>query len=213
MGMDRLDLQFVVKEAAMGMANPTLEDALKLKRLGRYISNYPNLEVLYLWGCRGSRANGFSDSDWAGCRKTRRSTSGGCITVVGCIVKSRSRTQRNIALSSGEAEWYAAVRTIQEMIGIQSLGRDLGLELDCNLKIDARATVGMLTRRGLGKVRHLEVNTLWVQNMIHQGKVSLERVSSTDNIADIMTKYVPPQVLKYHLQQLHMDGSSRHATR
>ena len=62
-------------------------------------------------------------SDWAGCRKTRKSTSGG-IVVLGGVVKSWIPTQPSIALSSREVEYSALVRAAVEGIGLRSIIRD-----------------------------------------------------------------------------------------
>ena len=196
MGLDRPDLQFAIKEAAKAMAKPTTDDVQKLKRVAKYVATYPNAVTLYRWSCNGNVLHGYSDSDWAGDKKTRQSTSGGCLVLAGCILKSWSRTQRQRALSSGEAELYAAVRTIQEMLGLRSLARELGWEVRCNLRLDARATIGMLMRRGVGSLRHVELNQLWVQDVVADKTVSVEKVKSEENVADMLTKYVSPLVYR-----------------
>ena len=68
----------------------------------------------------------YSDSDWAGCLRTRKSTSGGALTFQGGILKTWSGTQASIAQSSGEAEYYTLVRAASEALGMQSLMRDMG---------------------------------------------------------------------------------------
>ena len=57
------------------------------------------------------------DSDWAGCSQTRKSTNGGCIMVGDVCLKAWSTTQRVVALSSGEAEYYAAIKGASEGLG------------------------------------------------------------------------------------------------
>ena len=52
----------------------------------------------------------FVDSDWTGCQRTRKSTNGGGIMWNGACLKVWSTTQTVIAMSSGEAEYYAAVK-------------------------------------------------------------------------------------------------------
>ena len=80
----------------------------KLKRLVRYLLRFPRL----LWTfkrdeCETDTVDAFSDSDWAGCVRTRRSTSGGVVTVGRSAIKHWSLTQATVALSSGEAEYLA----------------------------------------------------------------------------------------------------------
>ena len=69
----------------------------------------------------------FVDSDYAGCPRTRKSTSGGCAMIGAHLVKSWSSTQKNISLSSGEAELYAMVKGVGAGIGMQQYMADLGV--------------------------------------------------------------------------------------
>ena len=115
--------------------------------------------------------------------------------IAGGLIKSWSRSQRACALSSGEAELYAAVRCCQELLGVQALAKELGWEVKCNLLIDAKATLGMISRRGLGQLRHVEVQHLWIQDTIKSRRITVERVKSAENVADMMTKYVSPTIL------------------
>ena len=56
------------------------------------------------------------------------------------------------------------------------------------LQVDANATIGMLHRQGLGKVRHISTQELWLQQAVKQGKVAVEKVEGTENTADLGTK-------------------------
>ena len=202
LGQDRPELQYAVKEVAKGMANPKESDWMRLKRLAKYIRSYPHSHTTYRWGGNGAQLTGYTDSDWAGDSTTRKSTSGGCITWSGSIIKSWSRTQKTVALSSGEAEFYAAVRTAQELLGIVALGKDLGIEMDAIMKTDAKATVGMISRRGIGGMRHLDVQHLWLQDVVKEKRIGVGRVCSRENVADILTKYVDPECIQRHLNHL-----------
>ena len=80
-----------------------------------------------------------TDSDWAGCLATRKSTSGGIASMMGGMLKSWSSTQGSVAMSSGEAEHYALVKAASEALGMQALAADLGGV--------ARCGCGLLQRR------------------------------------------------------------------
>ena len=181
-----------------------MSDQLRLKRLAKYIDAYPVADTMYYWGMQIDRIIGYSDSDWAGDPRTRKSTSGGCLIMNGSVVKSWSRTQRTIALSSGEAELYAAIKVAQEILGIQSLAKDLGMRISGTLAIDAKATMGMISRRGLGQLRHIEVHNLWLQQIVNDKRIAIVKVWSHQNLADILTKYVTPDLLAKHLGAMSM---------
>ena len=70
---------------------------------------------------------GWSDSDWAGCAETRKSTSGGLLCLGEHTVKCWSVTQAVLALSSGKAEFYALVKTASQGLGLRAMLGDLGV--------------------------------------------------------------------------------------
>ena len=85
--------------------------------------------------------------------------------MIGChTVKTWSTTQTVIALSSGEAEYYGMVKAASQGIGTKAMLKDLGGIIDkpINTRSDASAAIGIAQRRGMGKVRHIETNQLWL---------------------------------------------------
>ena len=68
----------------------------------------------------------YSDTDWAGCIRTRKSTSGGCVMLGSHLIKAWSSTQSSIFLSSGEAEFYGVVKASGVGLGYGSLLSDVG---------------------------------------------------------------------------------------
>ena len=98
----------------------------------------------------------YLDSDWAGCRRSRKSTSGGVIIFGGAAVRGWSSNQGVIALSSGEAEYYAALKGASCALGFKAMLKDLGIEAKMILYTDSTAARGIIHRAGLGKLRHLE---------------------------------------------------------
>ena len=81
----------------------------------------------------------------------------------GChCLKSWSVTQSVISLSSGEAEYYAMVKGGSVAMGFKSMMSDVGINVKLSLKCDASAAVGIVKRRGLGRVRHIDVTQLWL---------------------------------------------------
>ena len=91
-------------------------------------------------------------------------------------------------LSSGEAELSASVKSAAEGIGVQSLARDLGVDLTLVVAVDSLVANGMVNRYGVGRVRHLDVKDLWVQERVKRCSFSIVRVSGDVNPADVATK-------------------------
>ena len=163
---------------------------VEAKRLARYLLECPRL----VWTFEQDGSDDadvidvYSDSDWAGCKATRKSTSGGMIAVAGVAVKTWASTQKTVARSSGEAEYYALVKAAAEALGFQAVARDLGWEMPIRIWVDSTAAKGMASRTGLGKARHLEVSYLWVQQALKAQKFIIKRISGLLNPADILTK-------------------------
>ena len=111
-----------------------------------------------------------------------------------------------IALSSGEAELYAANRGAREGMGIRTICRELGKEVEVKVQIDATAAEGMLQRRELGKLRHLDVQELWGQQALKRGDFSIEKVATEWNTADIGTKPLNREGIELNLQRMGYDS-------
>ena len=79
---------------------------------------------------------------------------------------------------------------------MKSIARDLGFRLGVRLHSDATAALGIARRRGLGKIRHLDVTDLWCQEQVRLGTVSLHKVLGTEKPAGIMTKYADSATLQ-----------------
>ena len=143
-----------------------------MKRLARYLLEVPDPTIRYDSDIRSLRSIFvYVDSDWAGCKSTRKSTSGGAVTWGGGLLKSWSRSQGSQALSSGEAEFYAAIKGACEGLGIKSLLADLGFEVEVEIIGDSTAAKGTASRAGIGKINHLDVGWLWIQATVKKGDI------------------------------------------
>ena len=130
----------------------------------------------------------------------------------GAVIKCWSKQQKVVALSSGEAELYGAVKLGCELMGIKSLARDFGFDVALDMHLDAKATIGMLMRRGAGGMKHIETNNFWLQNVIASKIVVLHKVHTDDNVADILTKYLSGDKLSHLLKSMGIT-SMRHSTK
>ena len=153
---DRLDAQFACKEVCRWMSTPTRQSWLALKRLCRYLVGLPRMVYKYRFQ-RVDCANIYTDTDRAGCPRTRESTSGGCLMMGNHLIKSWSTTQALVSLSSGEAEFYGVVRAAGVGLGYQAMAADLGLELPLRVWTDSAAALGICNRQGLAKLRHIDI--------------------------------------------------------
>ena len=190
LAVDQPDLQFASKEACRDMSAPSPQSWAKLKRIGRYLVGRSQVVWRFPWkkGPGGWKVT--VDSDWAGDRVTRRSTSGGVIRLGDHCLKTWSSTQSSPALSSCEAEYYAMVDGATRMLGLEEAARELGIVgTGVDLETDASAAKSYASRRGAGRIRHIEVKYLWLQKAVADGRFRLVKLLGTENPADVLTKY------------------------
>ena len=119
-------------------------------------------------------------------------------------LKTWSKTQALVAKSSGEAELYAVVKGAAEALGMATLAKDLGRKVEIQLHIDALAAKGMIERKGLSKVRHLDVNVLWLQEQCARKILPLNKVPGENNPADLMTKHLGAAKVQNNVDVLNM---------
>ena len=187
---DRPDIRYACKELARRMQAPTKQDWTHLKRLGRYLVHVPRVQQRMYRQVRPKMITVFADSDHAGCRVSRKSTSSAVLMFGDHMIKMSSTTQGVLSLSSAEAEWFAMVKASCLAIGAQSACKDFDVDVGIHLNTDSSAAKGIGSRRGVGKVRHLDVNTLWLQQKISSKQIKLLKVGTKDNPADLGTKHL-----------------------
>ena len=127
---DRIELQFASKELARSMAEPTTADVEALKRCTRFLLKYPRcIQSFERQEIVPKQITCYSDSNFAGCLQSRKSTSSCKIFYGKHLLKSTSTTQAVVSLWSAEADFYAAVKAAAAGIGCVSMMRDLGVIL------------------------------------------------------------------------------------
>ena len=74
-----------------------------------------------------------------------------------------------------------------EGLNVQRLAESLGDELPLELRTDASAARGVILRQGVGKVRHLQVKQLWLQENVAAGELTIVKIPRAENCADALT--------------------------
>eukprot|EP00438_Fugacium_kawagutii_P026486 Skav202797 [mRNA] locus=scaffold326:708101:708889:+ [translate_table: standard] len=207
----RPDISYATKELSRDLTAPTTESVTKVKHLLRYISGTKD-HCQRLCPCTmlsGSDCtvdiDCFVDSDWAGCRATRKSTSGTVVQLLNSTVSFGSRTQGTIALSSGEAELYSIGQGTSEALFVRNLLLEAKLTKAVNITVHTDSTAGksMATRFGTSKkTKHVELRFLYVQELVAKSTVRLKKVNTKFNCADVLTKYLGSELLLSHLKKL-----------
>ena len=224
---ERPDLMFALKKLSVKLASPTEGDLELLRFVGKYLKGCPDIHFLHKTsypGCsfqekrnrshepvknrdvytQKSLIEICSDSYWAADRETRQSVSCAAIFVNGNMVRFQSKRQRSVSLSSCESETIAAVSIMSEGIFLQKLiERITGVTPEVRLYIDSSSSRQLISRKGLGKARHLDVSLLWIQKMKN---VLVKAIKGVDNPADLGTKALSRDKIKKYLKALGYRG-------
>ena len=94
------------------------------------------------------------------------------------------------------------VKCTAELMCIKSMMADWGRTTTGTLYADSTAALGMCKRKGAGKMRHININTLWIQDVQDSENVEFQKILGTENPADLMTKYLSRDVLNGHMTKL-----------
>ena len=190
LSQDRPDISAAIRELTQGMQKPLNHHWAKLKRLARYLNYKPRMVQKFPYQRGVSKYECWCDSNHAGCIRTRKSTSGGAFMAGKCCLRHYAKGQGVIALSSGEAEFYGLITAIANALGDVALAKDWGVRLEPLVHMDATAGIAIGSRRGLGRVKHIDTIYLWVQEVINQGRVRVDKKGTHEMLADVCTKAV-----------------------
>ena len=188
------------------MAEPTTADVEVLKRCIRFLPKYPRcIQSFERQEIVPKQITCYSDSNFAGCLQSRKSTSSCKIFYGKHLLKSTSTAQAvvSLSISSAELEFYAAVKAAAAEVGCVSMMRDLGVMLQqqgvevkakgsgdgvdspsLGIKLDATAGRAIAMRRGAGRIRHVATPTVWLQRLVINSDIKTTRVGGSDNCAD-----------------------------
>ena len=150
----------------------------KLKRAVRYLHGRRRGVQLFKWQKRPTRLVCETDSDWAGCSKTQKSTSGMIVTSLGTPIYHCSRTQNTVALSSAEAELYTIGAGTCEGSHVKHFRIETRLSDSVHLLLgtDLNAGKSMATRVGTGKrSTYVEISYLYMPDLISREALSSSR--------------------------------------
>jgi hypothetical protein len=102
---------------------------MAVKSVFRYLINTPTFG---LWYPKGSSFEliGYLDSDWAGDKVDRKSTSGACQFLGRSLVSCSSKKQNSVSLSTAEAEYVAAASCCAQLLWIRQTLEDYGIHFD-----------------------------------------------------------------------------------
>lgn len=211
---DLVECQFVIRALSKYMSSPTVRAWDILKYLVLYLLGRTEfglgMKLSGYDGNDGIELKIFTDSDWPGHKGSRKSASSCFLQCNGVLLRSSSRTQGTIALSSAEAEVYSAVSGCCDGIYILPDAYPSAYVFIYFFDyIDNSAARQILLRSGCGRVRHLSTKVLWLQQRVGSKEIKVSAVSSKDNISDLGAKRLPVHVMRYLMYMVRIFGGSQ----
>ena len=192
----RIDISLAAGLLARAQAKPTkallhaglhvLKYLKATRRLGlKFTGDAEHATVSGLFR-RGTRLGIASDGDWG----VRHSTSGFISFLFGCIIGYGSKKQRSIALSSTEAEVYAASLAGLDALYLIHLSDIFGIDVGtATLLVDNTGAKSILSNRTTsGHARHIERRYLHLREMRERKQIDIQFVPTEKNVADLLTK-------------------------
>jgi len=220
----RPDIAFAVGALSRFLSNPGRRHWNEAKHVLTYLKSMSDYAIRYsssisppgeaIGYSRGvamkpteSPIEGFSDSDWAGCVDTRRSTSGFVWIMNGGAICWRSRLQSIVALSSTEAEYVGATPAVQEILWL----RDLLCELKMTdsspslLNMDNVGAVALTRSAGdSNRTKHIDIHHHFIHSHVEDKRIRIQYTPTDEMIADILTKNLGRMKHDYFVTKLGM---------
>ena len=185
----RPDIMFATCLCARFQADPKESHLIAVKRIFRYLKGTPNLGIWYPKDT-GFNLIGYTDSDFAGCKIDRKSTSGSCQFLGRRLVSWYSKKQHSVSTSTAEAEYIAAGSCCAQILWMRNQLQDYGFMLDkIPILCDNTSAIAIANNPVQHtRTKHIDIRYHFLREHVMNGTVELHFVPTDQQIADIFTK-------------------------
>jgi hypothetical protein len=189
----RPDISFAVGLLSRFVESPEPKHMAAALRVMKFLARTPSVGIQY--GSTDScRLSGFSDADFASCLRTRKSVSGVVVLLNGGPILWHSRKQTIVSLSTTEAEYVAAHDVVREIAWLRGLMVELGFEntSPTPVYVDNTAAEHLIKNpQSQNRTKHIDVKFHFVRELFANGEIDILRVSTGQQLADLLTKALP----------------------
>lgn len=192
----RPDIAHAVNHLARFLVSPSSDHIQAARRILRYIAKDPDQGIVFKSGADKPILEAYTDSDFAGDPSTSRSTSGLLIRLASGPICWKSRLQREVVLSSTEAEYLAATEACRELQWVKSLLEELNLcdqvegALRTNFYVDNQSTISLIKNHDNHKrSKHVALRNSYCRQQFEKGAITVLYVPSNQQLADSFTKF------------------------
>ena len=198
----RPDIAYIVGMLGRYLSNPGMDHWRAAKRVMRYLQRTKEYMITYR---RLDQLEfiGYSNSDFAGCQDSRRSTSSYIYLLAGGAISWRSTKQTLVTSSTMEAEFVACYEASNQGIWLRNFVTGLrvldGIERPLKIFCDNKSAVLYSNNnRSSTKSKYIDIKFLVVKEKVQSGQISIEHIGTNSMIADPLTKGLPPKVFHEH---------------
>ncbi|KAJ9544936.1 hypothetical protein OSB04_024643 [Centaurea solstitialis] len=194
----RPDIMYSTCLCARYQAEPKESHLTAVKRIFRYLKGTPNLGLWYSKDS-GFDLTAYSDSDFAGCKIDRKSTTGGCHLLGGKLVSWTSKKQNSVSTSTAEAEYVAAGICCAQVLWLRNQLQDYDIQLSkIPIYCDNTSAIAIANNPVLhSKTKHIEVRYHFIRDHVMNGDIELHFVPTEYQLADLFTK--PLDVTRFNM--------------
>ena len=187
----RPDIAYSVSIVSRYMNRPQVPHMLAVKHIFRYLKGTKNLGLCYKQG-DSDILTGYADADWAGDLQDRKSTTGYLFRLGETPITWNSKKQTTVALSSTEAEYMALTEGTKEAIWLRRLLQEIQVLQDTTPTMIFGDNQGSLKLAHNpvfhSRTKHVDVRHHFIREKVESGQVTLDYISTRDQLADILTK-------------------------
>ncbi|GJZ43793.1 putative ribonuclease H-like domain-containing protein [Tanacetum coccineum] len=195
----RPDIMFAVSACSRNQVTPTTSNLEAVKKIFKYLKGQPRLG---LWYPRESPfvLEAYSDSDYAGANKDRKSTTGGCQFLGRRLISWQCKKQTIVATSSTEAEYVAAANCCGQVLWIQNQLLDYGYNfMNTKIFIDNQSTICIVKNPVFHqRTKHIEIRHHFIRDANEKKLIQVLKIHTDDNVADLLTKAFDGPSDDYH---------------
>ncbi|KAH9764049.1 retrovirus-related pol polyprotein from transposon RE1 [Citrus sinensis] len=188
--LTRPDIAFTVNKLSQFLAAPTVLYWQACKRVLRYLQCTATYGIQF-YNSKSFSLTAFSDADWGSDPDDRRSVGGYCIFLGSNLVSWSSKKQNVVSRSSAESEYRALALTTSEVLWISYLLQELRIQLTSTpvLYCDNKSAEALASNpKYHSQTKHIELDIHFVREHIAKKEFVVEHVSSSSQLADVLTK-------------------------
>jgi hypothetical protein len=202
MAMTRPDIAFSVNQVAAYVSDPGEEHWSAVNDILAYLRRTIHHDICY-GDCHNSTLLGYTDADWAGELENENQPLVSKFLFNGGPVSYGSRRQRATALSTRDAEFYAACEGAKESIWLKSLLLEIGFDVGrVSIRCDSKCALALINGEESKTAKYIDVRYFFTREQQELGNILVTHIRGKEQPADIFTKPLPQTTFENYREQI-----------